>query len=159
MSERASEWLGVSGASFLFFFFFCQYFIFECACIVYSLIYSLTYSLTHLSPPTVSPHVISVMQRPSKISSKASSSSSNKEEDNTKDFIDISGNNDKGLLKKILKKGDGHVCPEGVVAIVHYTGKLTNGTVFDSSRKRRVPFTFNIGERNGGYYRYVCVSV
>eukprot|EP00603_Paraphysomonas_imperforata_P007502 CAMPEP_0114418916 /NCGR_PEP_ID=MMETSP0103-20121206/3751_1 /TAXON_ID=37642 ORGANISM="Paraphysomonas imperforata, Strain PA2" /NCGR_SAMPLE_ID=MMETSP0103 /ASSEMBLY_ACC=CAM_ASM_000201 /LENGTH=163 /DNA_ID=CAMNT_0001587305 /DNA_START=18 /DNA_END=509 /DNA_ORIENTATION=+ len=76
------------------------------------------------------------MQRPSKATN---------EED--KDFIDVSGNKDKGILKKILKEGDGNLCPEGVVAIVHYTGKLTNGTVFDSSRKRRAPFTFNIGRR------------
>ena len=78
-------------------------------------------------------------QRPSKATSD--------EED--KDFIDVSGNNDKGLLKKIVKEGDGTLCPEGVVAIVHYTGKLTNGTVFDSSKKRRVPFTFNVGSREG----------
>lgn len=77
------------------------------------------------------------MQRPSKAS------------EDDKDFIDVSGNNDKGILKKIVKEGDGSVCPEGVVAIVHYTGKLTNGTVFDSSKKRRVPFTFNIGRREG----------
>ena len=69
--------------------------------------------------------------------------------DDDKDFIDISGNNDKGLLKKIIKEGDGTMCPEDVVAIVHYTGKLTNGSVFDSSLKRRVPFTFNIGQRQG----------
>ena len=66
-----------------------------------------------------------------------------------KGFIDVSGNKDGGILKKVLKEGDGNLCPEGVVAIVHYTGKLTNGTVFDSSRKRRVPFTFNIGQRQG----------
>ena len=69
--------------------------------------------------------------------------------DDDKDFIDISGYNDKGLLKKIIKEGDGTMCPEDVVAIVHYTGKLTNGSVFDSSLKRRVPFTFNIGQRQG----------
>lgn len=81
-------------------------------------------------------------QRPSKATASASS-------DEDKDFIDVSGNDDNGILKKIIKQGDGTLCPEGVVAIVHYTGKLTNGSVFDSSVKRRVPFTFNIGERRG----------
>lgn len=92
------------------------------------------------------------MQRPTKVTN---------EED--KDFVDVSGNSDNGILKKIVKEGDGNMCPEGVVAIVHYTGKLTNGSVFDSSRKRRAPFTFNIGERKGMkiwkyHVGWACVS-
>ena len=79
------------------------------------------------------------MQRPSK-------SEKSPEEEG---FEDVSGGEVKGLWKKVLKEGEGPLCPAGMEAIVHYTGKLTNGVVFDSSRKRRVPFTFPVGERRG----------
>lgn len=34
----------------------------------------------------------------------------------------------------------------GQTAVVHYTGTLQNGTVFDSSRTRGKPFRFTIGQ-------------
>ena len=36
--------------------------------------------------------------------------------------------------------------PSGTKVIVHYTGKLTDGTVFDSSVTRGDKFTFNLGK-------------
>lgn len=60
---------------------------------------------------------------------------------------DISG--DGGLLKKILTKGNGELIPAGKVAVVHYTGRLLDGTEFDSSKKRGNPFEFNLGKRDG----------
>ncbi|OGY91170.1 MAG: peptidylprolyl isomerase [Candidatus Komeilibacteria bacterium RIFCSPLOWO2_01_FULL_53_11] len=33
----------------------------------------------------------------------------------------------------------------GDTVTVHYTGRLTNGTVFDSSLERGTPFTFTLG--------------
>ena len=60
--------------------------------------------------------------------------------------IDIVG--DGGLMKKIMVEGKtGEEVPTNVVAIVHYTGRLLDGTVFDSSVKRGKPFTFNLGKR------------
>ena len=48
-----------------------------------------------------------------------------------------------GLAYKIIKKGNGHVNPtlESTVT-VHYTGKLIDGTIFDSSVQRGEPVSF-----------------
>ena len=51
-----------------------------------------------------------------------------------------------GLEYTITEKGNGKKTQKGDKISVHYTGKLTNDTVFDSSLKRGVPFTFRVGE-------------
>ena len=50
-----------------------------------------------------------------------------------------------GLEYTITEKGSGKKPQTGDKVIVHYTGKLTNDTVFDSSVKRGEPFTFKLG--------------
>lgn len=51
-----------------------------------------------------------------------------------------------GLVKTILKAGNGVAFPKaGQTAVVHYVGKLTNGTTFDSSRAKGRPFSFQVG--------------
>lgn len=50
-----------------------------------------------------------------------------------------------GLQYAIIKKGDGKKPVAGDKVSVHYTGKLTNDTVFDSSFKRNQPFSFKLG--------------
>uniref|UniRef100_A0A7S3S5V6 peptidylprolyl isomerase n=2 Tax=Choreotrichia TaxID=141411 RepID=A0A7S3S5V6_9SPIT len=44
-----------------------------------------------------------------------------------------------------LNEGTGPTVPPGTKVKVHYTGKLTNGTVFDSSHNRGQPLEFNVG--------------
>lgn len=52
-----------------------------------------------------------------------------------------------GLEIKTTKEGTGdRVIKNGDTISVHYTGKLTDGTKFDSSVDRGVPFEFKIGQ-------------
>ena len=63
--------------------------------------------------------------------------------------IDLSGGEGFPILtKKILRQGSGDELPpaDGThTMIIHYTGKLTDGTIFDSSIPRNDPFQFVLG--------------
>ena len=50
-----------------------------------------------------------------------------------------------GLRYKILQNGDGKQATKGATVSVHYKGQLLDGTVFDSSYKRKQPIDFAIG--------------
>ncbi|HVS31197.1 MAG TPA: FKBP-type peptidyl-prolyl cis-trans isomerase [Thermoanaerobaculia bacterium] len=51
-----------------------------------------------------------------------------------------------GLQYTIDRAGTGAQPQRGQVVTVHYTGWLTNGTKFDSSRDRNQPFEFPLGQ-------------
>lgn len=50
-----------------------------------------------------------------------------------------------GLDITVLQEGSGEIIENGSVAVMHYTGTLDDGTVFDSSIPRGVPFEFTLG--------------
>jgi FKBP-type peptidyl-prolyl cis-trans isomerase len=52
-----------------------------------------------------------------------------------------------GLRYAITTEGEGEKIGNGVTAVVHYTGWLTDGRKFDSSKDRGEPFEFNVGAR------------
>lgn len=51
-----------------------------------------------------------------------------------------------GLKYTVIKAGKGARPKKGQTVFVHYTGTLTNGKKFDSSRDRGQPFSFTLGE-------------
>ncbi len=50
-----------------------------------------------------------------------------------------------GLEYEDVTVGSGESPRSGQKVSVHYTGTLTNGTKFDSSRDRNTPFSFTLG--------------
>ena len=51
-----------------------------------------------------------------------------------------------GLIYEEIAVGSGPEAASGQYVTVHYTGWLTNGTKFDSSKDRDDPFEFHLGQ-------------
>ncbi|XP_005091067.1 peptidyl-prolyl cis-trans isomerase FKBP4 isoform X2 [Aplysia californica] len=61
--------------------------------------------------------------------------------------VDLSEGQDGGIIKEILREGEGDERPaKGDRVVVHYVGTLLDGSKFDSSRDRGDTFTFNLGK-------------
>lgn len=59
--------------------------------------------------------------------------------------VDITPNKDGGVLKEIIKEGEGNSHPGLCFTVkTHYCGTLSDGTVFDSSENSS-PFEFVLG--------------
>lgn len=52
---------------------------------------------------------------------------------------------DGGIVKHIIQAGQGPPPSDGAQIKAHYTGRLLDGTVFDSSVERNTPFDFALG--------------
>ena len=67
-----------------------------------------------------------------------------------RDFLDANGKREEvkitpsGLQYEVLKQGEGPKPEATDRVVVHYTGKLIDGTVFDSSEERGEPATFGV---------------
>jgi FKBP-type peptidyl-prolyl cis-trans isomerase FkpA len=62
-------------------------------------------------------------------------------ENKTKEGVKVTAS---GLQYKVIKEGEGESPTSVDQVTVHYTGKLVNGTVFDSSVERGEPATFGV---------------
>lgn len=61
--------------------------------------------------------------------------------------VDITPEKDGGVLKEIIKEGEGTEYPgTGCTVTAHYHGTLLDGTVFDSSKESGKPFEFTLGK-------------
>ena len=54
---------------------------------------------------------------------------------------------DSGLIIEDVVVGEGDLAEAGQYVSVHYTGWLTDGKKFDSSKDRNDPFQFGLGQR------------
>jgi FKBP-type peptidyl-prolyl cis-trans isomerase FkpA len=52
-----------------------------------------------------------------------------------------------GLIIDDITLGEGEAAAAGQSVTVHYTGWLTDGSKFDSSKDRNDPFVFGLGQR------------
>lgn len=61
-----------------------------------------------------------------------------------------------GLQYKVITKGTGEIPTANQKVKVNYEGKLIDGTVFDSSYKRKQPTTFGVGQVIKGWKEALC---
>lgn len=57
---------------------------------------------------------------------------------------DLTG--DEGVIKRLREAGTGELLPKGTKVTVEYTGRLSDDSIFDTSKRRGKGFTFTLGE-------------
>ena len=61
-----------------------------------------------------------------------------------------------GVQYKVITEGAGEIPADTSMVVVHYEGKLIDGTVFDSSLKRGEPITFRANQVIKGWTEALC---
>merc|ERR1712216_672392 len=62
-------------------------------------------------------------------------------------YVTVAALEGTGFTHRVIEAGNGRsFAPSGSSVTVHYTGKLLDGTIFDSSRDRDEPFEFTLGQ-------------
>ena len=77
---------------------------------------------------------------------KANASKANKAAETMKKLTEGAKTTESGLAYFMIKEGVGAQAKAGQTVSVHYTGKLADGTKFDSSHDRNAPIEFPLGE-------------
>jgi len=78
---------------------------------------------------------------------KANAEKANKAAETMKKLTEGATTTKSGLAYFMIKEGGGAQAKAGQTVSVHYTGKLADGTKFDSSHDRKAPIEFPLGER------------
>ena len=66
--------------------------------------------------------------------------------DSTEFIEELQVTDDGGVVKKMIKQGeDGPLPNEGEKCLVHYEGRLEDGSIFDSSYDRGDPLELKVG--------------
>ncbi|MFT4902344.1 MAG: peptidyl-prolyl cis-trans isomerase A (cyclophilin A) [Thalassomonas sp.] len=77
---------------------------------------------------------------------KANAEKANKAAETMKKLTEGATTTESGLAYFMIKEGKGEQAKAGKTVSVHYTGKLADGTKFDSSHDRNAPIEFPLGE-------------
>jgi FKBP-type peptidyl-prolyl cis-trans isomerase len=77
---------------------------------------------------------------------KANAKKAKRATEEMKKLIKGATTTESGLAYFMIKEGDGIQASAGKTVSVHYTGKLADGTKFDSSHDRNAPIEFPLGE-------------